>query len=485
MTDLSAESQPVTDEDENADPRPAASHGPVARLVAVVTVIGFTVPVAAYFWFIGHFGVNVIVGDQWDDVTVIRHSYAGTLTFATLWTQHNENRILFPNLIMLVLAHTTHLDVVTEEYVSGVLLVAAIGCVIWAHKRRSPAIPWIAYCPVAIVMLSFVQYENSLWGFQLAWYLVLLAIAAAIVAIDRVDLTPWMLGAAIGLAVIASFSSLQGLLVWPAGLVLLAYRQRPRSFRTWWIVAAGITVILYFIGFNSHQGETNHLYAIEHPLNTIAFFFYAIGDVTGAPHHAGTAPWVIALGVVIVALAIGAIVDHGLRPTPEGGGPVGVALICVGLGFDVLITLGRAKFGLNGAGQSRYTTFDLLTLVGAYLLVIQPRLANAPAGLGGAHRRSRPPASPSFVRLLRVGITVAMALQIGFGISNGLTAAHLQQEYQRKAITVATHLSTTPNAEVSYSLYVFQPASFIRRQAHTAQRLHLSMYHHLTGPPHG
>ena len=48
----------------------------------------------------------------------------------------------------------------------------------------------------------------------MAWYLVFLCVAATIVLIDRPTLTPVLFCLAIVTAVIGSFSSLQGLLIW-------------------------------------------------------------------------------------------------------------------------------------------------------------------------------------------------------------------------------------------------------------------------------
>ena len=126
----------------------------VPRALIALTAIGFAIPVVAYFWFVHHYGVNAIWLDQWDDINLIGHP-----TFGNLWALHNENRILFPNLIVLILASTIHFNIHTEQYVSGVMLVAAVRLIILAQKRRSPSIPWLYYCPVVFVMLSLVQFQ--------------------------------------------------------------------------------------------------------------------------------------------------------------------------------------------------------------------------------------------------------------------------------------------------------------------------------------
>ena len=155
-----------------------------SRLLTAVTIAGFAVPAAIYLWLIQRFSVNVVFVDQWSDVSLIGRSYHGTLTFGSLWAQHNENRLLFPNLLSLLIARTSSFDVVVEEYVGAVFLFAAVALLVLAHRRRSPELPWIAYCPVAILSLSVAQAGNTLWGFQLAWYLVMLMLAVTLFLLD-------------------------------------------------------------------------------------------------------------------------------------------------------------------------------------------------------------------------------------------------------------------------------------------------------------
>ena len=95
---------------------------------------------------------------------MIHQCYSHPLSCGALWTQHNEERLLFPNLVVILLAHTTHFNIRLEEILSGMMLVAATFLLIHAHKRRSPAIPWIYYCPVVILACSVVQYGATLMG---------------------------------------------------------------------------------------------------------------------------------------------------------------------------------------------------------------------------------------------------------------------------------------------------------------------------------
>ena len=153
------------------------------RTLDVLALIGFAIPITAYFWLIHRYSVNTIYLDQWYNVSLIEHS----LSFSALWAQHDEHRAFFPNLIVLILAPTTHLNVIFEEYLSGLMLCVALGLFVLADKRSFRRTPWICYCPVAFVLLSYVQAGSTLFGFQLSWYLSISALAVALFLLDRDD----------------------------------------------------------------------------------------------------------------------------------------------------------------------------------------------------------------------------------------------------------------------------------------------------------
>ena len=145
------------------------------RLRKVVTVLALALPVIAYFWLIHRYSVNVIFGDQWSDVAVINHT-----TWSNLWAQHNENRIFFPNLVMLTVAHTTHFNIAAENYLSGVMLTGSVGLLVWAHKLDAPTPPGSTTFPSWRWPFrgcrSGTHYGDSRWpGGWCSWPLLLLS----------------------------------------------------------------------------------------------------------------------------------------------------------------------------------------------------------------------------------------------------------------------------------------------------------------------
>ncbi len=463
------------------------------RLVNVLTVLGFGLPVVGYFVLVHQGSVNVIVSDQLSDLTVIEHSYTHLFDWGSLWAQHNENRIFFPNLIVVLLAHTTAFNVQIEEYLSAVMLTVATALLIWSHKRRSPDTPWLYYCPVAVLGLSVVQYENALWGFQMAWFLVLVAMAIAVLLIDRVTLTWLSMTGALVAALVGSFSSLQGLLIWPVGLVLLYHRRRSRPFFVVWIVTALVAGVVYFYHFDPNAGAPRHGYALHHPLATVKFYIFAVGDILGVPQHyygPGNNA-VLAFGVVILILAVWTLAAYGLRRDDRRGSPIGVALICMGLLFVASVTAGRVLFGYTAASQSRYTTYDLLIPVGILLALLGgPPLRRRRRGSGGSsddapvgsHRAGASDRRDRRVLLVARWATAAVVtVQIGIGLHYGIAGAQKTHAYDVQAARVLKGIDHESDNVVEGSIDVFGQVSFIRGQVRIAQDHHLSVFSDVPG----
>ena len=451
-------------------------------LITVATFLGFAAPVLGYFLLVRGYSLNVVTGDQWDDVVVIGRSHAHLFDWSSLWAQHNENRILFPNLIVLLLAYTTAFNVQVEEYLSFLLLLASTGLIIWAHKRGAPGTPWLYYCPVVILMLSVVQYENALWGFQMAWYLVLLCLALSLFLLDRMELSALPFTAAVLSAIVGSYSSLQGLLIWPAGLLVLYLCRRRGRYIGIWLVAAALTASLYFYNWDSTTGTPRHNYAWQHPFIAIKFFLFIMGDVVGIHvGYGGSVNYaVMAFGLVVTILSLFTLVV-GFRSRVDGDGrAIGMALIVVGLLFAAIVTAGRVGLGLFDASSSRYTTFTILAVVGIYLTLVGPlrvpQVATSPV-VGNARAHAlRGFASRRGPYLARWCLFPVILIQIVFGLHYGLSGASNDHRFQLQAAHVLRTIDRQSDTTVSYYLYLFHSANSIRHNAQILKTYHLSLF---------
>ncbi|MGP0109225.1 MAG: hypothetical protein ACLPR9_10275 [Acidimicrobiales bacterium] len=461
-------------------------------LVHVLTLLGFGIPVIGYFWIISHYGVDVIIDDQLSNIPLIHASYSHPFPWGALWTPHTDNRMFFPNLIVILLAHTDNFNTKTEEFLGASMLVLATMLLCWSHKRRSRSTPWLYYCPVAFLTLSLVQYESTLWGFQMAWYLLLLSITASLTLLDRIRLSWLTLLGAILAAVVASFSSLQGLLIWPIGLILLYHRRRNVSTFIAWIVAGCTTAFFYYRNLSASGTGPTPRYAVLHPTASLRFFLTAVGDVLGNPiRGSGSDAVSLLFGIAIMALAVYSIAAYGVRRDEESASPFGIALIGYGVLFAAAITQGRIGFGEAGASASRYTTFDLLILVGIYLTLLGPPNLSTSNRVGTRRQNDEAKAEPheeryvigrtrwAFTKALpiaRWSTLCLILLQVLLGFENGITGIRGSHERQVQAVEVLQNLNHNLDYVVASVVDPWKTATYIREQARTAESLHLSLF---------
>jgi hypothetical protein len=464
------------------------------------TAVLLLIPVVLYVWFVHEFGVNSIFYDQWDNVALLTHSnlgfttYAGHTSLSMLWTQHNENRMFFPNLVVFALRDLTDFNVLIEVYLSAVLLVVAMSLIILAHRRDLVTMRWIVYLPVAFLMLSLGQSGDTLFGFQLAWYLILLALAAAIFLLDSHRLSWFGLLGAVGMAAIGSYSSLEGILIWPAGFLVLLLKHRPRPFLLTWLASAIVTTFVYFYHFHFYGiGSGGSGYVFAHPWSVVEFFLFNVGDTLGKPlaqSPAASDPLIVVIGVTVLLLAAASLIVYGRSPRPSKS-PVGPALICFGVLFAVTVTLGRSHLGLSAASQSRYVTFNLLILAGCYLCLLERWPSSQTDAMMAAGEVSsaghvvdvsgRTAQGQSGQRVLEglrfLAVLLTIWVVIG-GAENGIHAGRGWRQGQQLAALVAAHAQDAPNTLITSALFPNQHigADNIRSLAEAAKDNGLSFF---------
>lgn len=334
---------------------------PVADAVAMFL---FTFAGVAAFLYVHMYSVNMIFDDQWTDVDLLKRAHDGTLTLSYLWAQHNEHRMLVPKLLVLALGATTHLNVQTEDYLCVALMCGATALIVLTHRRRSPDVPLLAYCPVVFVLLSPAVVGEALLGFNVAWFMALFALGAVLFLLDREEVSRGAFAASVAITVLASFSCLQGLFIWPALLVLMWLRRRSLTAIGIWVASAVATGVAFFVGFDFAQAGAGSSGSSHTVGDTLSFMVVEVGNVLGSE---ATYAEERLFGTVVLLLAA-VTLFVGLRRKFSDGAPVGVALTAYGGVFLVSATVGRSQLGLGDA--LRYAPFVLMILVGTYLILL-------------------------------------------------------------------------------------------------------------------
>src|ERR1051325_3721509 len=224
----------------------------------VLELLVMTIPALWLGSLIFRFGVNSPWGDQWDGTfPLFAKMQAGTLNLSDFFAFHSEHRIFFPNLLIFFLARLTHWNICAELIVIW-LLTCVCGFNVWriARLRGNRNGPW--HIPVllvaSILIFTPLQWENLLWGFQIAFMLPL-ACMTAVPWVAFSFRSPLSYVFTLILCLVSTFSMASGFVAWPlAGALLLLANGRAKSkfeLACWvcWICIGCLSIALCFHGF--------------------------------------------------------------------------------------------------------------------------------------------------------------------------------------------------------------------------------------------
>ena len=355
-----------------------------ASILALATRLAFislcVLPSLLVFLYIHTYAVNVPRWDEWDFVPLIRRWYVGRLTFGDLFAQYDEQRLLFPRLVMLAGVLGAQHNVVLHMYGSWLLLTASgISFFLICRRMFTAATVSLAYfLPVPWLLFLLRQRDSLLWGWQIQWYL---AVTFCVFALYLVDSTTrlwprFILALASG--VIASFSLAAGLLTWPAGLVLLIWkvlreeqaRRRHVRLALVWAVAGCATFLLYFKDYRPPDFTPNALIYLSQPLAVLYFCILTLGGTLSMEHaHA------FAFGLLLILYYALVLFSYAkLRRDSGSVSGVPLALVVFALLFIGQLVLGRSWLGPDKALDSKYVPVTLIGLIGIYLGLLDARL---------------------------------------------------------------------------------------------------------------
>jgi hypothetical protein len=412
----------------NARVRGDGQTRPLADRVGAISVIAsICVVTALYLLFVIHYSVNALNLDDWTVIPLIHAELHGHLSLSALWAQHNENRMLVPNLIVIVLGVATHDDTRVTVLLSATIFVATF--LLFLKLFRSYLDRPLSPLPVLVlgaVWFSVADLENALWAFQLAWYLILLLLFVVLYLL-LIRRSRIAFSLALVASVAASYSSVQGLELWPVGLVCILWPMAPRlwlrSRRMFiWLGSGVATTTLYFWGYQADAiSSDSERFVLHHPVKVAEFVLIEIGEVI--PNSKSL--WLSGiLGTVLLAAAVFLVVQS-IRHRERNCLPV--ALVTFGILFDLSTAFGRAGFGKGfGPTTSRYTMANLLVLT-AIVAFAWIRLERQ--------------------RSLAIAGIALVAIQFASATNSGFSAARVIDQNVTFDARVAVNLDLAPDGE--------------------------------------
>ncbi|MDQ3755642.1 MAG: hypothetical protein M3371_13035 [Acidobacteriota bacterium] len=363
---------------------------------------------------IGRYGVDVPFLDQWDLVKLFDLAAQGRLTAGDLFSQFNEFRQFFPHLLFVLLGRATAWDIRYELWMMFLLACLISACVYLLGRRtiQGGSIPRESGAPhdrqtaqlalfaaANLLIFSPIQYDNWLFGIQVVYFMPnACAVVAVLVAASRLAFGVRLL-LCICLAMIATFSSANGIVCWMVLSHVLWWggreQSRPRrgAGRWWfalWVAAAAACAAVYFYGWQRPAADPSMLTVARQPVQALGYLVLLAGAPLGFINRYATAM----LGAMFVLLWAGLLLyifarrrDPALiaRVTPW------LAIGAYAWGTGVLIMVGRLVAGMWQAMTPRYTTFMIPHLVALlYLMWIAlDDWRSRDTADGAATRRSR------------------------------------------------------------------------------------------------
>jgi hypothetical protein len=243
------------------------------------------------------------VRDYWRCVIYLPDYQAFHL--GVLWRQHNEHRIVFPELIFasdMLLGHGLMLIPLSVSFICYTVTWLGLSSVVLLDAGISLSERWLAGLLAGVFALFESVAIVLAVPFLLQWTLTQCAVTFSLVCLSLLagKESARMLTATISAAVIATYSSANGLVLWPLLLtfaVLLRVSKRSLAIL---LAAAVLSIGLYFAGYRfSNDLHVSQL--IVHPLYTLGF----VCSYLSLPFGAVKAPtFGISVGVLSLLTAV-------------------------------------------------------------------------------------------------------------------------------------------------------------------------------------
>ena len=345
---------------------------------AAMLSIGFIVaamlwPIIRYAQVVWQYALNIPLQDDFDAGLEFIDKYAfQPHTFSEklklIFSQHNEHRIVLDRLAFITDYNLTGQLNFRELMFFGNLAIPCLFAVLLAisFRQEKGVRRWFFWLPLAFLLFQLVYWELTIWGMaSIQNFYVLVFVCASLAALYQAPSRPLWFGVALLMAVVATYTSSNGLLVFFAGAIGLTITKRYRQLAIWAVVGL-LAISLYLWGY-TRPGHHPPLLGtlLTAPDQFMAYLFTLMGNsVSETPEGAARAgKWLMA--ALVSALAYTLYKRQLVSMLPVW------SIIGFLVATSLLITAGRAGFGVEQALSSRYTILSVVMLCSLYILLVE------------------------------------------------------------------------------------------------------------------
>ncbi len=367
-------------------------HRVVRGLSLGLLLLSALAPSAFIVYLVTRYGVDIPFADEWTYAPLLLKAHDHALTLGDLFAQHNEHRLVFPKLLLIVIASLAGGNLRAQMFFSIALVAGTAFNLCWILRRTFASVPAKLLCVVTLMNLllfSPVQAENWAWGFQFCLFLINYLLTSAIcIASSKLSVAKKFLLCGV-IAFVASFSFGNGILLWavtfPIALVGLDKTAQRRTF-PWlcaWIIAALATIGLYLL----HYTKPAHhppIAASRHVMDYYSYIAGFLGAPLSRPGRAESLIIPVSLGTLLLIIYVAAVAYALVSRRAEVRKTFApwFALGGFALLSACLAAITRIGFGTTQALDSRYTSFGMLLAIAviAILAIGAPMVRSASTG---------------------------------------------------------------------------------------------------------
>jgi hypothetical protein len=337
----------------------------------VFLLLPAAIPALITLAMIAWYGVNVPQADSW--ATAYDFAYLSDFKdlVSRLFSSHNEHRVVVPRVVTLLLATLSGWNVKLEMYVGFLVAAAGFGAILataWRNRAFGASAAPFAMSALAgsFAYFSWMQHENWLWGFQIAFFLTQTMFLAGLHVLHRDDWNPCLRVVAGGLfALLSTLSMAHGMFAWvallPSLLAIPATRRARTVFLTAWVVTAALVAAAYFgHGVNYYKEPGAHAPGLG---TTLKLTVGLLGSQFGETIHGKPFKSALWSGAAVLLLLAAGIIQARRSGAEWRRIAPWISLALFAGAFCFAVAHSRGIWGISVTMVSRYTTGPPLALI--------------------------------------------------------------------------------------------------------------------------
>lgn len=352
----------------------------------IVQFFMYGIPFIYGILYIWYFGVDI---PQWDDWGLLERYFdfqkTGHLTFSLMFTPNNGDHIMFfPNLLAFATLPVFHWNTKIAMYESLFFLFFPYTVYIKRleelcdcnKKTILLSNKFLLFSVLAFfICYSPVQWENFLWAFQTAWFILVFCSVLSFYFFNMFYKTKKIINLIISVLcmIIGCFSSMQGLGIGCAYIAMFfiesVFCDEQKDKNPPYILTISIFIIctvIYLINYKS--GE---LVDISFNVLKILFGYLVVSGSIAAPGYNFMEPqmfiYACIFGLLFNILSLMTVV-YLIKKHLVKKYRFELLLMIYSVIFRLMVSIGRVEFGYDYLLGSRFSTFVLLNLISLVLL---------------------------------------------------------------------------------------------------------------------